>query len=86
MLDVWVHDFTAPTFVICLLLTIHLFIRIRKPDIPTRRSSSKIQVEGDRSFLPLMDFEVGYVIMIQLGITTINFFPAEDVDFEMSKQ
>ncbi|CAJ1960145.1 unnamed protein product [Cylindrotheca closterium] len=87
MLDGTAHDFTAPDIVTFLLLTTHLLIRIVcKPDMSTARSSSKIQVEGDTSFLPLMDFEVGYAMMIQLGITTINFFPTEDVDFHMSKQ
>ncbi|KAL3936052.1 MAG: hypothetical protein SGBAC_008549 [Bacillariaceae sp.] len=88
MLDLWGYDYTTASAVVsCLLLMAHLLIRLFKPPhTPSRSSSSNIQVEGDRSFLPLMGFETGYAVMVQTGVTTINFFPAKDVDFDMSKK
>ncbi|CAJ1960143.1 unnamed protein product [Cylindrotheca closterium] len=55
-----------------------------RPDIPPR-TSSNLQLQEEKTYVPLMNFEVGWSILIQLGVTSISFFPTEDgVDFETS--
>ncbi|KAL3936049.1 MAG: hypothetical protein SGBAC_008546 [Bacillariaceae sp.] len=48
------------------------------------RSSSNPQVADETTYVPLMDFEVGWSILIHPGVTTISFFSTEDVNFETS--
>lgn len=86
----WDNDVTTFTLSVCLILTtivltIHLLIKVCKPDKPIR-SDTNIQVEENRSYLPLMKAESSFQVLVQTGVSTVSFFSAHDVDYEVSKQ
>jgi len=47
-------------------------------------ASMKLKIEKDRILIPLMKFETSPAIMLEIGVTTINFFDSQDIDYNIS--